>query len=134
MKSICKCVCQQANESPKNLIIGLGVTDFEFTCECIVFDLLQIGLYHGWLVEPQDEVTFKAVNGLSYNQLIDKIISKSGKFVSYFSFFCVLLLEQLKYLSASFFFNQPSKGLCNKEHYWSLLSFLYKFYVKIHTL
>ncbi|XP_012556960.2 ubiquitin carboxyl-terminal hydrolase MINDY-2 isoform X1 [Hydra vulgaris] len=54
-----------------------GVTDFEFTRECIVFDLLRIGLYHGWLVEPQDEVTLKAVNGFSYNQLIDKIISKS---------------------------------------------------------
>lgn len=29
------------------------VTDFEYTPECIVFDLLDIPLYHGWLVDPQ---------------------------------------------------------------------------------
>lgn len=30
-----------------------GVTDFEYTPECIAFDLLDIPLYHGWLVDPQ---------------------------------------------------------------------------------
>lgn len=30
-----------------------GVSDFEYTPECIVFDLLDILLYHGWLVDPQ---------------------------------------------------------------------------------
>lgn len=30
-----------------------GVADFEYTPECIVFDLLGIPLYHGWLVDPQ---------------------------------------------------------------------------------
>lgn len=30
-----------------------GVTDFEYTPECIVFDLLDVPLYHGWLVDPQ---------------------------------------------------------------------------------
>lgn len=30
-----------------------GVSDFEYTPECIVFDLLDIPLYHGWLVDPQ---------------------------------------------------------------------------------
>ncbi|GAA6065038.1 ubiquitin carboxyl-terminal hydrolase MINDY-2 isoform X1, partial [Tachysurus ichikawai] len=30
-----------------------GVRVFEYTPECIVFDLLDIPLYHGWLVEPQ---------------------------------------------------------------------------------
>lgn len=30
-----------------------GVADFEYTPECIVFDLLDIPLYHGWLVDPQ---------------------------------------------------------------------------------
>lgn len=33
-----------------------GVRVFEYTPECIVFDLLDIPLYHGWLVDPQ--VTF----------------------------------------------------------------------------
>lgn len=30
-----------------------GVSDFEYTPECIAFDLLDIPLYHGWLVDPQ---------------------------------------------------------------------------------
>ncbi|XP_010218751.1 PREDICTED: protein FAM63A [Tinamus guttatus] len=29
-----------------------GVSDFEYTPECIVFDLLNVPLYHGWLVDP----------------------------------------------------------------------------------
>ncbi|KAG7274270.1 hypothetical protein CRUP_037197 [Coryphaenoides rupestris] len=61
-----------------------GVRVFEYTPECIVFDLLDIPLYHGWLVDPQilsfppllkmhDIV--KAVGNCSYNQLVEKIIS-----------------------------------------------------------
>ncbi|NWR81776.1 MINY1 hydrolase, partial [Centropus unirufus] len=30
-----------------------GVSDFEYTPECIIFDLLNVPLYHGWLVDPQ---------------------------------------------------------------------------------
>ncbi|XP_010192274.1 PREDICTED: protein FAM63A-like, partial [Mesitornis unicolor] len=30
-----------------------GVADFEYTPECIVFDLLNVPLYHGWLVDLQ---------------------------------------------------------------------------------
>lgn len=52
-----------------------GVSDFEFTPECIVFDLLSIGLYHGWLVDPQNAEMLSAVGGLSYNQLVEKIIA-----------------------------------------------------------
>ncbi|MBN3294062.1 MINY1 hydrolase, partial [Polypterus senegalus] len=51
-----------------------GVSDFEYTPECIVFDLLNIPLYHGWLVDPQSQDTVKAVGKLSYNQLVEKII------------------------------------------------------------
>uniref|UniRef100_A0A8C5C9R7 Ubiquitin carboxyl-terminal hydrolase n=1 Tax=Gadus morhua TaxID=8049 RepID=A0A8C5C9R7_GADMO len=53
-----------------------GVSHFEYTPECIVFDLLDIPLYHGWLVDPQvlaPEV-LAAVGKLSYNQLVEKII------------------------------------------------------------
>uniref|UniRef100_A0ACB8E552 Ubiquitin carboxyl-terminal hydrolase MINDY-2 n=1 Tax=Sphaerodactylus townsendi TaxID=933632 RepID=A0ACB8E552_9SAUR len=32
-----------------------GVRVFEYTPECIVFDLLDIPLYHGWLVDPQSD-------------------------------------------------------------------------------
>ncbi|KAI5607262.1 ubiquitin carboxyl-terminal hydrolase MINDY-1 [Silurus asotus] len=51
-----------------------GVSDFEYTPECIVFDLLDIPLYHGWLVDPQSPETASAVGKLSYNQLVEKII------------------------------------------------------------
>lgn len=30
-----------------------AVSDFEYTSECIIFDLFNIVLYHGWLVDPQ---------------------------------------------------------------------------------
>ncbi|BFZ15787.1 hypothetical protein BsWGS_18826 [Bradybaena similaris] len=52
-----------------------GVGDFEYTPELIIFDLLGISLYHGWLVDPQDSDTVNAVNQCSYNQLVEKIIS-----------------------------------------------------------
>ncbi|XP_031564281.1 ubiquitin carboxyl-terminal hydrolase MINDY-1-like [Actinia tenebrosa] len=52
-----------------------GVTDFEFTPECVVFDLLNIKLMHGWLVDPQNVEAVKAINSLSYNQLVEKIIA-----------------------------------------------------------
>ncbi|KAM3858563.1 ubiquitin carboxyl-terminal hydrolase MINDY-1 [Diretmus argenteus] len=51
-----------------------GVTDFEYTPECIVFDLLDIPLYHGWLVDPQSPEMVAAIGKLSYNQLVEKII------------------------------------------------------------
>ncbi|XP_040267372.1 ubiquitin carboxyl-terminal hydrolase MINDY-1 isoform X2 [Bufo bufo] len=52
-----------------------GVADFEYTPECIVFDLLNIPLYHGWLVDPQSSEAVQAVGKLSYNQLVEKIIT-----------------------------------------------------------
>ncbi|XP_075700689.1 ubiquitin carboxyl-terminal hydrolase MINDY-1 [Rhinoderma darwinii] len=52
-----------------------GVPDFEYTPECIVFDLLNIPLYHGWLVDPQSSEAVQAVGKLSYNQLVEKIIT-----------------------------------------------------------
>ncbi|XP_027013275.1 ubiquitin carboxyl-terminal hydrolase MINDY-1 [Tachysurus fulvidraco] len=51
-----------------------GVADFEYTPECIVFDLLNLPLYHGWLLDPQSPETVTAVGKLSYNQLVEKII------------------------------------------------------------
>ncbi|KAM8794354.1 ubiquitin carboxyl-terminal hydrolase MINDY-1 [Eudromia elegans] len=52
-----------------------GVSDFEYTPECIVFDLLNVPLYHGWLVDPQSPDVVRAVGKLSYNQLVEKIIT-----------------------------------------------------------
>ncbi|EHB09911.1 Protein FAM63B [Heterocephalus glaber] len=51
-----------------------GVRVFEYTPECVVFDLLDIPLYHGWLVDPQTDDIVKAVGNCSYNQLVEKII------------------------------------------------------------
>uniref|UniRef100_H0UY76 Ubiquitin carboxyl-terminal hydrolase n=1 Tax=Cavia porcellus TaxID=10141 RepID=H0UY76_CAVPO len=51
-----------------------GVRVFEYTPECVVFDLLDIPLYHGWLVDPQTDDAVKAVGSCSYNQLVEKII------------------------------------------------------------
>ncbi|XP_057356697.1 ubiquitin carboxyl-terminal hydrolase MINDY-1 isoform X3 [Manis pentadactyla] len=52
-----------------------GVSDFEYTPECSIFDLLGIPLYHGWLVDPQNPEAVSAVGKLSYNQLAEKIIT-----------------------------------------------------------
>ncbi|XP_069734567.1 ubiquitin carboxyl-terminal hydrolase MINDY-1 isoform X2 [Phaenicophaeus curvirostris] len=52
-----------------------GVSHFEYTPECIVFDLLNVPLYHGWLVDPQSLEVVQAVGKLSYNQLVEKIIT-----------------------------------------------------------
>lgn len=56
------------------LLIKFRIADFEYTPECIVFDLLHIPLYHGWLVE-QNSTEAKIIGNCSYNQLVDKIIS-----------------------------------------------------------
>jgi Protein of unknown function (DUF544). len=50
------------------------VRDFEYTPECIIFDLLNIPLYHGWLVDPQSQETVTALGILGYNQIVEKII------------------------------------------------------------
>jgi len=57
-----------------NCIFG-GPSQFEFTQELAVFDLLDIGLYHGWVVSNEDEVAYDAIAPLSYNQLVEKLIA-----------------------------------------------------------
>lgn len=52
-----------------------SVREFEYTPECIVFDLLSICLYHGWLVDPQLEDLVLAIGSMSYNQVVESIIS-----------------------------------------------------------
>ncbi|EFX83129.1 hypothetical protein DAPPUDRAFT_48508 [Daphnia pulex] len=53
-----------------------GVRDFEYTPECIIFDLLRIPLFHGWLVDPQTPEVVAAVGQAGYNQLVEKVISQ----------------------------------------------------------
>lgn len=64
------------------LNVGLDVnvkfgstTDFEFTRELAVFDLLDIVLFHGWVVSKQDEKAMGAFGHLSYNQIVEKLIA-----------------------------------------------------------
>jgi len=54
-----------------------AINDFEFTQECLIFDLLNINLYHGWLCDPQSEA-YKAVAGQSYNQLQEKVVAMNA--------------------------------------------------------
>ncbi|XP_038975968.1 uncharacterized protein LOC103698954 isoform X4 [Phoenix dactylifera] len=51
------------------------INDFEFTRECTIFDLLDIGLYHGWIVDPQDTDTAEAIGSKSYNMLVAELVA-----------------------------------------------------------
>ncbi|KAK6935303.1 MINDY deubiquitinase domain [Dillenia turbinata] len=51
------------------------IDDFEFTPECAIFDLLDIPLYHGWIVDPQDYETASAVGSKSYNALTGELVA-----------------------------------------------------------
>jgi len=46
------------------------VSDFEYTDELSVLDMLGINLVHGWLCDPQDTRTASVIKDMSYNQLI----------------------------------------------------------------
>ena len=49
-------------------------TDFEYTDELSVLDMLGINLVHGWLCDPQDTRTASVIKDLSYNQLICMLV------------------------------------------------------------
>ncbi|XP_062074175.1 uncharacterized protein LOC133778306 [Humulus lupulus] len=51
------------------------IGDFEFTRECAIFDLLDIPLYHGWIVDPQDYETANAIGSKSYNTLMEELVA-----------------------------------------------------------
>lgn len=52
-----------------------SVSGFEFTSESGLFDLLDVQLYHGWLVDPQDTDISEVIGQHSYNQLVEMIIN-----------------------------------------------------------
>lgn len=43
-----------------------------------MFDLLNIQLLHGWLVEPQDELTAAAIGQKSYNEIVMALVLALG--------------------------------------------------------
>ncbi|KAJ9537006.1 hypothetical protein OSB04_029739 [Centaurea solstitialis] len=51
------------------------INDFEFTRECAIFDLLDIPLYHGWIIDPQDSDTSNAIGSKSYNTLMGELVA-----------------------------------------------------------
>eukprot|EP00258_Populus_trichocarpa_P014458 XP_006368742.2 ubiquitin carboxyl-terminal hydrolase MINDY-2 isoform X2 [Populus trichocarpa] len=51
------------------------IDDFEFTRECAIFDLLDIPLYHGWIVDPLDYDTANAIGSKSYNTLMGELVA-----------------------------------------------------------
>ncbi|KAL1213221.1 hypothetical protein V5N11_015683 [Cardamine amara subsp. amara] len=51
------------------------IDDFEFTPECAIFDLLDIPLYHGWIVDPQDVEAANAIGSKSYNVLMGELVA-----------------------------------------------------------
>jgi hypothetical protein len=50
------------------------VSDFEYTDELSVLDMLGINLVHGWLCDPQDTRTASVIKDMSYNQLICMLV------------------------------------------------------------
>lgn len=51
-----------------------NVTDFEYTQETTVFDLLDIVLYHGWIVNKESPA-YEIFGHLSYNQIVERLIA-----------------------------------------------------------
>ncbi|XP_022737098.1 ubiquitin carboxyl-terminal hydrolase MINDY-2-like isoform X1 [Durio zibethinus] len=51
------------------------IDDFEFTPECAIFDLLDIPLYHGWIVDSQDYETASAIGSKSYNAIMEELVA-----------------------------------------------------------
>ncbi|XP_042051068.1 ubiquitin carboxyl-terminal hydrolase MINDY-1-like [Salvia splendens] len=58
------------------------IDDFEFTPECAIYDLLDIPLYHGWIVDPQDHETADAIGAKSYNTLMGELVSLEAKSIT----------------------------------------------------
>jgi ubiquitin carboxyl-terminal hydrolase MINDY-1/2 len=48
-----------------------SVTHFEYTRELDCFDASGVSLYHGWVLDSQDDVTFSVIGSRSYNQVIN---------------------------------------------------------------
>eukprot|EP01134_Creolimax_fragrantissima_P002415 CFRG2415T1 len=52
-----------------------GVDQMEYTNEMIVFDLLRVDVFHGWVVDPQDKYTAAVIGNSTYNELVEKVVA-----------------------------------------------------------
>lgn len=59
-----------------NVQFTRGIQGFEFTAETAIFDLLRCPLVHGWLADPADTEAHAVLQGLSYNQLAELLITQ----------------------------------------------------------
>ncbi|XP_006283608.2 ubiquitin carboxyl-terminal hydrolase MINDY-1 isoform X1 [Capsella rubella] len=50
-----------------------SIKDFVFTPKLAIFDSLDIPLYHGWLVDPEDVEIATAIGGRSYDALLNEL-------------------------------------------------------------
>lgn len=50
------------------------VSDFEYTDELSVLDMLGMNMVHGWLCDPQDTRSASVIKDMSYNQLICMLV------------------------------------------------------------
>jgi hypothetical protein len=53
--------------------------DFEYTRELDIFDIFNISLYHGWLIDPQEVMLYKQFSNKSYNQIVELTFCKDAK-------------------------------------------------------
>eukprot|EP01118_Nematostelium_gracile_P018266 TRINITY_DN8072_c0_g1_i1.p1 TRINITY_DN8072_c0_g1~~TRINITY_DN8072_c0_g1_i1.p1 ORF type:complete len:222 (+),score=35.08 TRINITY_DN8072_c0_g1_i1:135-800(+) len=51
------------------------VKDFEYSPQCVIFDLLNIDLVHGWLPSEENKPMFDLISPLSYNQIVEKLLA-----------------------------------------------------------
>jgi len=49
-----------------------SISSFEFNSAISLLDILNIRLYHLWIIE-ENEISFNKINNLSYNQLVEKL-------------------------------------------------------------
>ncbi|OZC09882.1 hypothetical protein X798_02988 [Onchocerca flexuosa] len=71
---------------PKGLDVNIhftGVKRFEYTPACALFDILNIPLVHGWIIDQSDQELLKLVDGLSYNRIVEKIVSTNNESENY---------------------------------------------------
>lgn len=55
-----------------------SIRGFEFTTEINHFDLSNISLVHGWLVDPHETKVAQTLGDLTYNQVSEKLLTSSG--------------------------------------------------------
>jgi MINDY deubiquitinase len=53
----------------------MGVTGMEYTAQLTAFELLNVSLFHGWLLDPQDADMVHLIGTKSYNELIETVIA-----------------------------------------------------------